>query len=82
MEKANIIIFSLPFSLFFKVNLTSFLKVKMIFFVSLYRGKLIFHIGKESMSIAIIMISQEIEKIAVLGSKTEKRFIIILLSFF
>jgi len=81
IKNASIIIVSLPFSFLFSVNLTSFLNVKIIFFVIFLIGLLIFHIELETIVTEIRTTTHAIEKIEVLGSNTEKRFVIILLGF-
>lgn len=73
------IISSVPFSVLFKVKLTSFLKFLMIIIVVWFIGFLIVHhfflivIGRIKSN------SHAIENIEVLGSNTENRFVIILL---
>jgi hypothetical protein len=81
MENVSIIIFSLPFSLLFRVNLTSFLNTPIIFFEIFNAGEEIFHKFVRVKITIMNEISHLIEKIEELGSNTENKLFIILWGF-
>jgi hypothetical protein len=81
IEKATMIISSTLFSLLFRVKETSFLNVRIIFLNVFVIEGFTFHTGVVNIRGAINRITHEREKIEVLGSKTEKRFVIILFCF-
>lgn len=67
----------MPGSLLFRVNLTSLRKVLRTFFVLFLVGLLTFHRSLGKTIRVIGMISHALDIIVLLGSNTEKRFVII-----
>jgi len=80
-KNADMIINSTLFSVLFKVNLTSFLKVITIFFNNFVWDGLVFHNGKANIRGDRIRTSQDKEKREELGSNTENKLVIILSCF-
>jgi len=78
-KKASIIISSLLFSFLLRVKLTSFLNMEMILFLSFSVIEEIFHIGRGIVRTVTINANQANENKEELGSKTENKFVIILL---
>jgi hypothetical protein len=77
-KKINRIMFSLPFSLLFSVNFTSFLNVRIIFLKNLFLAGEIFHMVEGRRIIDVMMIVQDNDSMEVLGSNTENRLFTIL----
>jgi len=77
-----IIIFSVLFSVFFIVNFTSFFRFIMTKLFIIKVGAFIFHIFVDVKIVTNISVNHDNDSKVELGSKMEKRFVIILFGFF